>query len=230
MSDFDAEYQRLARQLSRERIAAREVIRTLLPDPWPYLDAPLPPDWLTAGMAFELADTANDLLERSPDRSAALAELATIVAAGLDAEYPRVMRAQAVSGAWKEVANAQRYRSKYEEALAALERGDEVLENEPVLAHDRAILLFARATTLGEINRYAEALELLDEAADVFHDFGDEYRIAQCELLRGMLHQRRGKAAAARAAYRRALAGARKDRRRPDRRQRALEPRPARCE
>jgi len=208
--DFDAEYRRLLRQLSRERNEAREVIRTLLPDPSSYLGQPLPPEWLTAGMAFELADAAHDLLPQSPDGSAVLAELATIVAGRLDEDYPRVMRAQALAEAWKEVANAQRYRSRYDEALAALERGDAVLENEPVLAHDRAILLFSRAATLGDISRYPEALELLDEAADVFHDFGDEYRIAQCELLRGMIHQRRGKAAAARAAYRRALAGARK--------------------
>lgn len=210
MWDFDAEFQRMARQLHQERNEARMVIQTLLPDPSLYLGDPLPPDWLTAGMVFELADAAHDLRSQAPDGSAALAELATVVAGSLNDEYPRVMRAQAAAEAWKEVANAQRYRSKYDAALAALERADEILEREPALAHDRAILAFARATTLSEISRFPEALDLLDEATDVFADFGDEHRIAQCELLRGMIHQRQGHAARARAAYRRALAGARK--------------------
>ncbi|HYK01816.1 MAG TPA: hypothetical protein VE974_08670 [Thermoanaerobaculia bacterium] len=116
---------------------------------------------------------------------AALAELATIVAANLDDDYPSVMRVMAVAGAWKEVANAHKYRSNYDEALAALYRADLALKDEPGLAHDRAILEFARATTLSEINRFPEALALLRDAAEIFGDHGDEHRIAQCELLRG---------------------------------------------
>jgi tetratricopeptide (TPR) repeat protein len=210
MRDFEAEYRRLERQLRHERNEAREVIRTLLPDPSPYLGVPLPPEWLTAGMAFELADIANELLERSPDHSGVLAELATIVAVSLDDDYPRVMRVQAIAGAWKEVANAHRFRSNFDDALAALQRGNDALENEPALGHDLAILVFARATTLSEMTRHPEALEQLDEATEIFSEFGDEHRIAQCELLRGMIHQRQGYAARARVAYRRALAGARK--------------------
>ncbi|MEA2465375.1 MAG: hypothetical protein QOJ98_3122 [Acidobacteriota bacterium] len=210
MRDFEAEYRRLERQLSHERKEAREVIRTLLPDPSSYLGVPLPPEWLTADMTFELADIANELLERSPDNSGVLAELATIVAASLGDDYPRVWRAQAIAGAWKEVANAHRFRSNYDDALAALQRGNDALENEPALGHDLAILVFARATTLSEMTRHPEALEQLDEATEIFSEFGDEHRIAQCELLRGMIHQRQGYAARARAAYRRALAGARK--------------------
>jgi tetratricopeptide (TPR) repeat protein len=210
MWDVDAEFRRMARRISQERNEACEVIRTLLVDPSPYVGAPLPPEWITAGMAFELADAANNLRAESPARSASLAELATIVAASLDDDYPAVTRMQAVAGAWKEVANAHRYRSNYESALAALQRADRAVQDEPALAHDRAVLAFARATTLGEINRLPEALVLLDEALDIFDSHGDQHRIAQCELLRGMIHQRQGDGEEARAAYRRALAGARK--------------------
>ncbi len=206
----DAEFLRMLRQVSYERNEAREIIRSVLPDGSPSLGPPLPPEWITAGMVFELADAANNLRAQSPDGSASLAELATIVAASLDDDYPSVMRSQAVAVAWKEVANAHRYRSNYNAALDALQRADRAIHGEPVLAHDRALLAFARATTLGEINRLGEALELLDEASGIFSDHGDESRIAQCELLRGMIHQQQGSAQYARAAYHRALAGARK--------------------
>jgi tetratricopeptide (TPR) repeat protein len=102
------------------------------------------------------------------------------------------------------------YRSNHEAALAALDRADSALHAEPALAHDRAILAFARATTLSGINRASEALELLSDAEEIFDDHGDEQRIAQCELLRGMTYQRADQVERARKAYRRALSRARK--------------------
>jgi tetratricopeptide (TPR) repeat protein len=156
-------------------------------------------------MAELLCAAAVELLSHAPGRSAALAQLAIAVAGELDGRYPRIIRAQITAAAWKELANAHRYRSDHDAALRALDRADEAIGDEPSLGYDNAVLALARATTLREMDRIPEALRLLHEAASVFRGHGDRTRVAQCELLGGMiLHQQRD-TSAARRAYRRAV-------------------------
>ncbi len=160
-------------------------------------------------MVEALSDAARELLTQAPERSAALAEYATVIASLLDERYPSVLRGQITARAWKELANAYRYRSDCEAALRALDRADAVVENDPALADDRAILQLARATTLREMNRLPEALALLDSALVVFHDFGRNDRVAQCVLLIGMIHHQGGNVRKARDAYGRVIVAAR---------------------
>jgi len=200
-----AEFVSIAHRLIEERSAARPIVDKVRRNPFAFLNRDVPREWRTAGMAEQLTVAAAELLEQAPDKSAALAELATNVAATLDGTYPRITRAQIIASAWKELANAHRYRSDYDSALRALDRADDALRDEPSLSYDTAVLALARATTLREIDRIPEALRLLHFATDVFRSHGDEKRVAQCELLAGMIHHRRGDAVQARRAYQRAL-------------------------
>jgi tetratricopeptide (TPR) repeat protein len=204
-----SEFVSLAHQLIRERTAARPIVEKVQRNPFAFLGRELPPEWRTAGMAEQLTAAAVELLAQAPDKSAALARLAIAVAGELDGYYPHIVRAQVTAAAWKELANAHRYRSEYDEALNALDRADAVIQDEPSLAYDNAVLALARATTLRELDRIPEALELLQHAMAVFRGHGDETRVAQCDLLAGMIRHGQGDAAAARSAYHRALEVAR---------------------
>ncbi len=209
MSRGEAEYGRLARELARERAAARPVVADVRRMPSAYLREPVPLAWRTLGVVEELCDAARELVEREPDKSEALAEYATVVAAVLDERYPNVLRAQSTARAWKEIANVYRYRGDFDAALEALDRADGILEREFALADDRAVIALARATTLRELNRFSEAAALLASATVVFRDLGRSDRVAQCELLGGMIHHQTGNQRGAHHAYRRAAEAAR---------------------
>lgn len=199
------EIARLARQLRNEEEDARPLIELLRRDP----HAELPEGCATAGFVHVLTNAAREMHQRAPETSELLARRATAAAAALDAAYPRVLRAQFAATAWKELASAKRFRSDCESALHALDRAEAAIENEPALAHDRAILALARAVTLRDMNRVPEAQALLAPAANVFEEHGDTARVAQCELLSGMILHARGGAQEAIVAYRRALDAAR---------------------
>ncbi len=205
-----AEYGRLARRLAAERAAAQAIVADVRRMPSAYVREPVPEGWRTMGVVDALCDAARELLARAPDKSEALAEYATVIVALLGESYPRVLRAQTAARAWKELANAYRYRSDCEEALRALDRADTAIEDEPALMDDRAVLKLARATTLREMNRLSEAQALLDSAIVVFDDFGRKDRVAQCVLLIGMIQHQTGNTRKARDAYGRAVVAARK--------------------
>jgi tetratricopeptide (TPR) repeat protein len=204
-----SEFVRIANRLQQEQAAARTIVDQVRRNPSAYLLSPPPEEWKTAGMVQELTEVAHALCQQTPEKSAALAELATIIVATLDESYPRVLRTQLGAAAWKEMANTHRYRSQYDAALRALDRADETIAGETALGYDRAVLALTRATTLREIDRLPEALRLLDGAAEVFREHGDNTRVAQCELLAGMIHHGQGATAFARTSYRTAAAIAR---------------------
>ena len=206
-----AEFGRLWRQLEEERAAAKPIVRGISRLPSAYLAEEIRREWMTVGFVEELSNAARELVARGPAKCAALAELATRIAAVLDvAAYPSILRAQTAARAWKELANAYRYGSRCEAALAALNRADAALAGESAAAHDRAVLDLARATTLRDVGRAAEALTLLAEAVEVFRAHGTTERVAQCELLKGMICHAEGNSIGARMAFRRAAGAARR--------------------
>lgn len=196
----------LTRQLESEEAAARPIVERLKIDP----TAPLPPECITSGLVEQLTIAARELHQQAPATSEVLARRATEMAAALDEDfYPHVMCVQAAIHAWKELANARRYQSDCEGALRALDTAQSLIADEVALAHDRAILALARATTLREMNRIPEALQALRFALPIFEDHADSHRVAQCQLLAGMIEHRHGTIAAAVDAYRRAIMTAR---------------------
>lgn len=183
-------------RFTRERELAAPQVAAIRDDP-PSEPAP---DWITLGFAHELCGAAHDA--PTPARSAALAQLALAIAERLGDPYPAVVRRQIKARAWKELANAHRTRGRHAEALAALERALAAIDDEPALPWDEAVLTLCRATTLSAMNRQEEALQLALEARTVLAELGDRRRVAQCELLLGLISHRRGDPAAARESYR----------------------------
>jgi tetratricopeptide (TPR) repeat protein len=116
-----------------------------------------------------------------------------------------VVLLQTEASAWKEVANAHRYRGQYEAATRALDAADKLLVGAAALGHDRAIIRLTRALTLSEQDRGPEALDLIRECMADFSEYGDRERQAQCLQLRGMIEHRSGCFREAIASYENAL-------------------------
>jgi tetratricopeptide (TPR) repeat protein len=202
-------FARMAAQLEAEREAARPWVAGILAAPEEALDAPMPQEWRTVGMVSALCEAAREEVVRSPQRSLLIAQLASAIAEALPPSYPRVTRAQMQAHAWKAVSNAHRFQSRYDAALMALDLADQRIAKESALSYDRAVLALARATTLRELDRFPEALRLLDQAGEVFRSHGQERHVAQCELVRGMIHYRCRDLVTAREAYLRVIDAAR---------------------
>jgi tetratricopeptide (TPR) repeat protein len=202
-------FAQLALRLESERAQAVPIAALIARAPEQYLFRTLPVSWQTIGLVTQLSSEAREELERSPERSLAIAQLAVSLAEKLPATYPRVLRAQAQCQAWKEVSNAHRFLNEYQSALNAIDEAERCAAPEPALGHDRAVLLMARAITYRELNRTTEALDVLQEAVETFRDYCDQQRLAQCELVVGMIHHRLGDRIAARQAYMRVIGAAR---------------------
>jgi len=203
------EFARLARQLEAERRDAAKAVPLIVTDPERFLDEPLRREWLTLGMVEALCSAARTELVRSPERSLHIAQLATTIAEALVESYPRLIRVQVQAQAWKAMSNAHRLASRHPAALLALDVADRRIADEPALAHDRATLALARAITLREMDRTAEALLLLEGSREVFRNHRDLRQVAQCDLVIGMTHHRTGRFAEARQAFMRVIPVAR---------------------
>src|SRR5258708_32119990 len=186
------DYARIAARLEAERAAAAPVVRQLAAALDEHWDREIPPEWRQVGFVQELTAAAREALQRDAQATLTLAQFAIVVAGGLPAAaaYPEAIRIQAEAGAWKEVANAHRYRSEYEAALRALDVADGRLAGAAGLGHDRAVMRLTRALVLADQDQAGEALRLLAECLTDFDDYDDRRRIAQCLQLRGMIEQR----------------------------------------
>ena len=197
-----------AEQLEAERRAAAPIVRAILDAPYANFTRPRP-EWINLGMAEELGAAAHEVCSRSPEKSAALALMAVDVALELDESYARVNRYQVLAHGYIELANALRFQGDYQQALDALDHADAALEDAMGLPREEAISILARATTLADMAHTKEALDLVPEAAVRFAELGDTARVAQCDLLRGIIHHRIGRPGTAAGAYRAALQQAR---------------------
>lgn len=194
----------VVQRIKRERVAAQAIIEQLrVAAAW---DTSVPEPWRTAGFVQALNEAAPAELERDTARAMKLARLAlSIVGSLADETYPDVILIQLEATAWKELANAHRYRSEYDSALRALSTADSLLARAPALGHDRAVARFARALVLSDKGDVDDAFTLLAECADEFEEYRDIRRTVQCLHLRGMLQQRQGQLRQAIDTYSRAL-------------------------
>jgi tetratricopeptide (TPR) repeat protein len=208
-----AEFAATARRLQREREEAAFVDALLDETPssqWPLLAANRA--WQTSGVLEALGNRIASILDRDPPEALELAVLETLIADALaNDSYPAVVVAQLRAHAWKDRGQALAYLSRYEEALAALDRAEEFIAHFGSLAHDVAIVRFVRATTLQEVGRYDESFTLLHECRIVFRDYGDGRRYFLCRLAEGVLLHRLKRYAAAREQYLLLLAGMNED-------------------
>jgi len=197
---------RTIEQLTAERAAAHPIVETLRSNASAAWDAEIPSSWRTAGFVQELTSAASDVLESDPRQSLLLAQLALAVATSIPTgTYATPVQAQIEGTAWKEIGTAHRYLSEYDAALRAYDAAQRSFASASSLGHDVAVIDFARAITLADIERYMEALDLLSDVEPLFRSLGDAARLVKVSLLKGNIYLRQGRLEEARATYEKAL-------------------------
>jgi tetratricopeptide (TPR) repeat protein len=195
-------------QLASERAAARpliESIRTSGKDLW---EIDIPSEWRNAGFVQELTAEAAAILEKDPRNSLSLAQLALAIATSLPGNaYPAPVQAQLEGNAWKEIGTAHRYLSEFDASLRAYEAAQRAYATANVHAHDDAIIDFGRAVVLVDLDRSAEATDILKQIEPVFQSFGDTKRLLNVKALRGYVCTRQHRWEDARAFFESALIG-----------------------
>lgn len=198
------EFAETARRLQNERDAAASVVERLLRDTpreeWSALAERA--DLRTCGVLERLGNFVAETLGRDPRHALAVAELGVAIAEAIpEKSYPSPIIVQLRAHAWKDHGKALLYLGRHDEALAAFDRAEASIDGYGALAHDRAIVRYARAATLQEVNRHEESFALLAECKQVFRDHGDMKRLVLCGIAEGVLLHRLRKYREAREAY-----------------------------
>jgi tetratricopeptide (TPR) repeat protein len=198
------EFAETARRLQRERTAAAGVVERLLDetprDQWPALAERS--ELQTCGALEKLGNAVALCLGRDPQHARAIAELAVSIAEAVpEHAYPPPILAQLRAHAWKDLGKALLYLGRHDDALRAFDRAEAHVERHGALAHDRAIVRYARAAALQEVNRHDESFALLAECKQVFREHGDTRRLVLCGIAEGVLLHRLRKYREAREAY-----------------------------
>jgi tetratricopeptide (TPR) repeat protein len=185
-----ADFAALARQLADERSTAAdrltELLRTTPRDAWPRLAEN--PELHNNGALERLSKEVHTAIDRQPQDALELSAIGVSVAEALrEDQYPAVVLAQARAHAWKDRGQALAFNGKLEEALAAIQNAEHALSTFGTLAHDRALVLLAKASALQLMSRYDEALQLITEARGVFDAYGDQKLVVQCGITEGAL-------------------------------------------
>jgi tetratricopeptide (TPR) repeat protein len=195
-----AEFAATARKLQLERSRAADLVSDALASG--SNDLASRPELRNVGVVEQLGREVESRLDRAPREALAIAKLATAVADALPADgYPQVMLAQVRAHAWKDLGQALCYLARHEEALAALDRAERMLDVFATLAHDLAIVRYVRATTLAETGRFDDSRLLLSDCAHVFRAHGDARRELLCGIAQGSLLHRLKRFREARDAY-----------------------------
>lgn len=201
----------VSKQIEHEREAARPIVLRLastIADQW---DSPVPVHWRKAGFVDELTKVAASLLETDLDRAQLMAQYAVVVATSIpEAAYPLPIVAAKEAEAWKELANAHRFRAEFDAAMRALDSGDRVLSAHAALDWERAVMRYARAALYADMQRLEEAADLAAGSAVTFAQYRDHQRTGHCLVLKGVVEQRRGRVAEACESYERAIASLKK--------------------
>lgn len=181
-------YLRSITQLTDERRVAKPIVGSLCASGRNVWDMDIAPEWRKAGFVQELTAAANTALDSDPRSALALAQLALAIATTIPAgSYPAPVQAKIEGTAWKEIGLAHYYMSEYDASLRAYDSSIRAYSTASALAHDEAVIEFARAIVLVDLDRYDEALAILSRVEPLFVDFGDQKHIVQVKALRGNL-------------------------------------------
>lgn len=198
------EFAETGRRLQRERAEAAAVVEQVLKEipaeRWPALAER--PDLQTCGALERLGNFVAETLDRDPRHALQVAELAVSVAEAIPPNaYPEVVAAQLRAHAWKDVGQAFAYLARYTEAFEAFDRAESGIVSYGSLGHDIAIIRFARASALQEVDRHEESMTLLAECKRIFREHSDARRLILCGIAEGVLLHRLRKYREAREAY-----------------------------
>lgn len=188
-----AEFAATARKLQQEREQSAEIVARLLretpKEQWAGLAQHA--ELHNSGALEVLGQECLDRRHTAPAEALIIAQIATKIADAVEG-YPAVVIAQLRAHAWKDLGQALCDVSRHADALEALERADAVLAEFGTLAHDRAIVRLVRAWAFQDVQRYDEAVALLQECKVIFRDHGDQRRHLICGIAEGMLLHRMG--------------------------------------
>jgi tetratricopeptide (TPR) repeat protein len=147
-----------------------------------------------------LSREVDSALDRQPQDALPLSLLAVTIANALpDDQYPSVVTAQIRAHAWKDRAQALSFNGQHDEAMAAIEHAERVLEPFGTVAHDRAIVWLVKATILQSIRLIDESLPLLAKSRAIFAAHGDQKRLLACGVVQAAGLHRKGLLESARA-------------------------------
>ena len=190
-----AEFAETARRLQQERATSEDLVSSALRDT-PREACPQlieRSELHTSGALERLGQEIDTRLDTDPRDALLISELATSIADALAPDsYPSIMLAQMRAHAWRDRGQALSYLGRYDEAIHALDRAEGQLLQFGTLGHDRAIVLFCRATLLQHVRRFDEAHAVLDECRHVFREYGDTQLYVKCTLATGNLLVRTG--------------------------------------
>lgn len=136
----------------------------------------------TAGVVRALCAAAHKLHEERPRFSRDVATEAWRIAEQLPETHRRVCLGMAL----RERATALRYLGRFNDALQALDEAEKLAQGTPSAdAFETALAQIIRATIYMENERLQDAIPLAQEAAHVFHDYGDNYRECAAAIVEG---------------------------------------------
>jgi len=199
-----AQYQATAARLGAERVdSAKTVERLLQPIPreslWTLTDHP---DLQTAGALEKLAGLVTHHLNRDPQYALAIAQLAVSVADGLpDNTYPKPVMAQIRAIALKDLGKVTRTLARHQESIEILLRAVALLQDQPTLGHDLALVRLHLALTYQELDRFTEAFTLTRDSKQIFAAHSDAHMVFIAGITEGALLQRLARFREARETY-----------------------------
>ncbi|MGA7614227.1 MAG: hypothetical protein WBX15_03510 [Thermoanaerobaculia bacterium] len=138
-----------------------------------------------------LAEIRRNLTE-SPSESLRQTEIALDLIQHLPEGEPDLVRLELRGETWKLRSHAFRFLARYSDALDALDCAETYYEETVTSDYGLAVIAFARAVVLREIDRLDQAERLLDEAENVFQRYGDRKRATEAAMFRGAIAFRRG--------------------------------------
>jgi tetratricopeptide (TPR) repeat protein len=175
--------------LREEAAAASALLDPLIISPAAFARAAIESDprYRTAGVVRKLCDSSAEAREDQPRHALKLADaaLAIVDALRVEQSYEPDVLANLRGNVGRERANALRYLSRHDDALAALDDAEEAFRETLVPEFDLARVTFIRATIFWKMERFEEALAAARQARAVFTAWGDLRRQVDTGLLEG---------------------------------------------
>jgi tetratricopeptide (TPR) repeat protein len=179
------------RRLTAERAAAVGIVRTIreLLEAGKAISPPAP-EWVTVGVAEELAEAFGEVSDSSRRQARAIAECELAIATQLDDSYPPEARSAALAVAWTNLGTADLLDGAPRAALKCLDEADRALGHNPETASLHGSVDLSRASVLHAVGRNGEARKLVERAQAAFEEAGHRSGVAQCRELLAMIEGR----------------------------------------
>jgi len=189
-------------QIAEEREAARPIVRELVARRQSIDDIEIPEGWRTAGMVLELCLAAQSIDEADPSKSLSLLHIALAITQSTSRRgHPPLLDICLEATTWNDIGWQHFYLGTFDAALRAYTTAESKFASTAALYHEFARAKLRHAQALAYIRQDSHALRLIAESKDIFHDFGDDLRIAMAEVIRATLHYLRGEIGIASSEY-----------------------------